>query len=67
MEIKIVRASEVSDITILRPDMVTDVPPGVPHGFEAREVSDAIEIYWTVLSANDIDRGDSVGGLTKDD
>jgi len=51
------------DRTVLTHDQITDVPPGVVHGFEALEETEAIEIYWTVLDASDIERGDNKGGL----
>ncbi len=50
------------DETILASGHVTDVPPGVLHQFEALEDTEALEIYWTVLEADDIDR-ESEGGV----
>ena len=41
----------------------TDVPPGTEHSFEAVTDCEIIEIYWVTLDANDIDRGDSMGGI----
>ena len=51
------------DETIIGPGQVTDVPPGVRHMFKAIEDTLAIEYYWTVLDAGDIDRGGTEGGI----
>jgi mannose-6-phosphate isomerase-like protein (cupin superfamily) len=52
------------DETILLPNMITDVPPKYWHEFEAQEASDALEVYWVPLDANDIVRDDEqLGGL----
>ncbi len=41
---------------------ITDVPPGMWHEFHALEDTKAIEMYWVVLDAGDIDRGGNKGG-----
>ncbi len=51
------------DETIIGVGQVTDVPPGVWHEFEALEDVLAVEFYWTVLDAGDIDRGGTQGGM----
>ncbi|KKL21210.1 hypothetical protein LCGC14_2447760, partial [marine sediment metagenome] len=51
-----------ADETILDAWQVTDVPPGVKHEFEALEDTLAIEVYWVVLDAQDIDRHGTTGG-----
>ncbi len=62
-----VHENETKDRTELQPGQVTDVPPGVVHGFEAMEDSVAVEIYWVGLDASDIDRGNSHGGIKTDE
>jgi len=54
------------DETVLMPGQVTDVPPGVRHEFEGLEDTLAVEFYWTVLDAGDIDREGSQGGMKGD-
>ena len=45
------------DTIDLGPGRSTDIPPGVWHQFEVLEDdTDAIEIYWVVLDAGDIER-----------
>lgn len=56
-------SEDIPDETVLFAGMCTDVPPGVWHKFEALEDSDAIEIYWVVLDANDIERR-TKGGIS---
>ena len=53
----------IQDETIIGPGQITDVPPGVQHQFEALEDTNAIEFYWTVLDAGDIDRHGTEGGI----
>lgn len=49
--------SEVlQDVTILGDGMETTVSPGDYHMFEALEDTEALEIYWVELDANDIKR-----------
>ncbi len=55
--------SDDPDVTILQPGQVTDVPPGIPHRFEANENCEALEFYWVVLEPLDIDRAGTVGGM----
>jgi mannose-6-phosphate isomerase-like protein (cupin superfamily) len=55
-----------ADETILGPGHVTDVPPGVVHQFEALEDVEALEIYWVLLEASDIDRGGTEGGINQE-
>ena len=52
-----------TDDTIIAAGQITDVPPGVRHSFEALEDTLAIEYYWTVLEADDIDRHGTRGGV----
>jgi len=61
MIVRIVQEDGTIDETELGPWAVTDVPPGVKHEFEALENTIAIEVYWTVLDAQDIDRHGTVG------
>ncbi len=61
--VRIFQEDGTVDETILNPGQVTDVPPGVLHQFEAELDCEALELYWVVLDAADIDRGDSQGGL----
>jgi len=49
------------DSTTIEKGQVTDVPPLTWHRFVGIEDGWALEIYWTVLDARDIDRID-VGG-----
>lgn len=51
------------DETIIGCGQITDVSPGAVHEFEGLEESVVIEAYWTVLDANDIDRGGTKGGM----
>lgn len=53
----------IIDETILTPGQITDVPPGDVHRFEALEDCEALELYWVVLEAGDIDRGGTQGGM----
>ena len=53
-----------SDITVLKPGEICDVPPGVYHQFTATEDSCVIEMYWTVLDGEDISRL-TKGGIKK--
>jgi len=49
--------SEVlEDVSFLFPGMETTVSPGDYHMFEALEDTEALEIYWVELDANDIKR-----------
>lgn len=61
LAVRIYRGEDV-DETVLLPGQVTDVPPGVCHEFEALEESEALEIYWVVLDAGDIER-ENTGGV----
>lgn len=51
------------DVTKLFAGQITDVPPGIPHRFEASEDCVALEFYWVVLEPLDIDRAGTVGGV----
>jgi len=57
------QSEEIKDETIIREGQITDVPPNVWHQFETIEAGEALEYYWTVLEAGDIERAD-VGGKT---
>lgn len=52
----------MEDITILNAGEEITVPPGLLHKFYAQENTDALEIYWTELRAEDIERT-TVGGF----
>jgi len=54
-------AEELKDETIITAGQITDIPPGVWHQFEILEAGEALEFYWTVLEAGDIERAD-IGG-----
>lgn len=55
------------DETILKPGMITDVPPGIEHWFMAGQETQALEMYWTVLEPRDIVRDeDNLGGILND-
>ena len=64
LDVHVQQESGTVDVTSLSPGGVTDVPPGIIHWFEAVEDSDALEIYWVSLDANDIDRRGTEGGVT---
>ena len=51
-----------ADETTIGTGQVTDVPPGIWHQFECPENGRALEIYWTLLEAGDIER-ESMGGM----
>lgn len=63
IKITIFNEDGTADETVITAGTCTDVPPDVWHKFEALEDSDAIEIYWVVLDANDIKRR-TKGGIT---
>ncbi len=63
LEISIFHKNGSIDRTVLEHSQITDVPPGVGHQFEALEDSEAIEIYWVSLDAQDIDRMGTKGGI----
>ena len=54
--------SDVPDVTILSGGDVCDVAPGIMHCFEAESDGEAIEIYWSDLDPDDIDRCGTCGG-----
>ena len=51
-----------ADSTTIRSGQVTDVPPQTWHRFTGIENGTALEFYWTMLEAGDIERAD-VGGI----
>lgn len=51
------------DETVVVPGQVTDVPPGVWHQFEGMLSGVALEFYWTVLEAADIERANTGGRM----
>jgi len=55
---------KIEDITILGPEEMTVVGPGLLHQFEALEDTVALEIYYVKLNENDIIR-ESLGGIKK--
>ena len=63
LSVRVYNENDIVDETFLSPGQITDVPPGFLHEFEALEDSNALEIYWVSLEANDIDRKGSVGGI----
>ena len=54
----------IVDVTVLYNEDVAIVPAGEYHMFNARRDTKALEIYWSELSLNDIER-EIVGGLDK--
>jgi len=61
LSVVIFRSGDAREHTIISKGQVTDVPPNVWHQFEALEDGEALEFYWVVLEANDIERLDSGG------
>jgi mannose-6-phosphate isomerase-like protein (cupin superfamily) len=49
------------DETTIGAGQITDVPPLVQHQFEGLDDGTALEFYWTVLDAGDIEREDAGG------
>ena len=52
----------LKDITFIRKHESCVIPPGLWHKFEAIEDTLAIEIYWTEMDPQDIER-DGCGGM----
>lgn len=61
LKVTIFRENGVNDVTILGPDMATDVAPGEQHKFEALEDTLALEIYYVKINPHDIERVDQGG------
>ena len=61
LEITIWQAEGRMDVTRLNAGECCSVPPGLYHRFEAVTDVVALEVYWTELSGNDIDRSDTGG------
>jgi|TARA_R110002012_G_C11495894_1_gene596720 quercetin dioxygenase-like cupin family protein len=53
---------DLVDVTVLYTEDVSIVPAGEYHMFKARRDTKALEIYWSELSLNDIQR-EIVGGV----
>jgi len=51
------------DETTIHEGQVTDVPPGVWHEFRADSDGAALELYWVVLEAGDIERVNEGGKI----
>lgn len=47
---------ELIDVTKLGPEEVSAVPPGFWHKFRALEATECMELYYTILQTEDIDR-----------
>ena len=60
--VRIFQGKDVIDETTINSGQVTDVPPTIWHQFRCPEDGKALEIYWTLLEAGDIER-ESVGGM----
>jgi len=54
------------DVTVLYNEDVAIVPAGEYHMFKSRRDTKALEIYWSELSLNDIER-EVVGGIIEKD
>ena len=57
---------DLVDVTVLYNEDVAIVPAGEYHMFKARKDTKALEIYWSELSLNDIERK-VVGGIIEKD
>ena len=55
------REYDLCDVTELGPGDTTTCAPGEYHRFRTLEDTDALEVYWVELRADDIER-DNVGG-----
>lgn len=62
LKITIWKSYGLADETILGPMQTTIVKPGQYHQFEVLEDCVALEIYWTELDPDDIER-ESCGGI----
>jgi len=56
---------DLVDVTVLYAEDVAIVPAGEYHMFKARRDTKALEVYWSELSLNDIER-DVVGGMSQE-
>lgn len=63
LSVVIFRSGDIREHTTISKGQVTDVPPGVWHQFEVLEDGEALEFYWVVLEANDIERLNSGGKI----
>ena len=61
LKITMYQQDGTTDETIIGPNQVSDVPPGVEHCFEVLEDTHAMEFYWVGLEADDIVRSDEGG------
>ena len=59
LKIVVTQEDGTIDETVLGPNQITDVPPGVYHRFESLENSVAVEFYWVGLDPGDIVRRDA--------
>jgi len=57
---------DLVDVTVLYNEDVAIVPAGEYHMFKSRRDTKALEIYWSELSLNDIER-EVVGGIIEKD
>ncbi len=65
LKVTILRRSDTStfeESVVLKTNEELIIPPGLLHSFEAQEDTEALEIYWVELDAEDIIR-ESQGGL----
>jgi mannose-6-phosphate isomerase-like protein (cupin superfamily) len=62
LEITIWQPSEKADMTVLGPGQGTTIKAGTWHRFEALADTRAIELYWTELDPEDIERRTQGGG-----
>ncbi len=59
LKIVVTQEDGTFDETVLGPDQIADVPPGVSHRFESLEDTIAMEFYWVGLDPDDIKRHDT--------
>tara|TARA_R110000744_G_C19141135_1_gene538253 strand:+ start:300 stop:668 length:369 start_codon:yes stop_codon:yes gene_type:complete len=65
LEIKRWKDYGLCDSTFLFPGDMSIVPPGEAHMFKAHQDTEALEIYWSELNHNDIQR-QLVGGMSEE-
>ena len=65
LEIKRWKDSGLGDSTPLVAGEMSIVPPGEEHMFVAHQDTEALEIYWSELNHNDIQR-QTVGGMSEE-
>ena len=65
LEIKRWKDYGLCDSTFLFPGDMSIVPAGEEHMFKAHQDTEALEIYWSELNHNDIQR-QNVGGMSEE-